>query len=117
MTTTGTPRPSRAAPSTRDVEHPRRRHPVGRPSAEQVLDVVRAAVVRVLEVDPATVTRRTRLVEDLRADSLALVEVVELVEEELAPRAPAGLHVDDDAMEDLTTVGDAVDLVLGLLAG
>ena len=83
----------------------------------EVLEVVRGAVVRVLEVDPARVQPGTLLVEDLRADSLALVEVVELVEEELAPRAPAGFHVDDDELERLRTVGEAVDLVLSLLRG
>lgn len=82
---------------------------------EEVLGVVRAAVGRVLEIDPGGVTRGTRLVEDLRADSLALVEVVELVEEELAGRVEGEVHVDDDDLERLETVGDAVDHVVGLL--
>lgn len=79
---------------------------------EEVLDVVRAAVVTVLEVDPSTVDRSTRFRDDLQADSLALVEIVEIVEETLAPRARPGFHVDDDDLDGLTSVGEAVDLVV-----
>jgi len=84
-------------------------------SADGVLSVVRDAVVTVLEVDPATVTRATDLVADLRADSLALVEIVEIVEERLAPLARAGFHIDDDDLDALTTVGAAVDYALARL--
>ena len=78
-------------------------------TADEVFAIVRDAVVTVLEVDPATLSRGTRLVEDLRADSLALVEVVEIVEETLAPRGPAGFHIDDEHLDRLRTLGDAVD--------
>jgi acyl carrier protein len=73
-----------------------------------VLDVVQRAVARVLELDPSSVTMDRAFIADLGADSLALVEVVELVEEELAPRAPAGFRIDDDDLESLETVGQAV---------
>ena len=76
---------------------------------DEVLAVVRDAVATVLEVDPSTVTRQTRLREDLHADSLALVEIVEIVEEVLAPRARAGFHIEDEDLDGLTTVGEAVD--------
>jgi acyl carrier protein len=79
---------------------------------QEVLEVVRAAVVTVLEVDPAGVVRATRFREDLEADSLALVEIVEIVEEELAPRARAGFHLEDEELDALSTVGDAVDLAV-----
>jgi len=79
---------------------------------EEVLEVVRGAVVTVLEVPPATVTRSTRFREDLAADSLALVEIAEIVEEALAPRARPGFHLEDDDLDALTTVGDAVDLAV-----
>lgn len=82
---------------------------------EEVFAIVRDAVVTVLEVDPATLSLGTRLVEDLRADSLALVEVVEIVEETLAPRAPAGFHIDDEDLDRLHTLGDAVDYALDRL--
>jgi acyl carrier protein len=81
-------------------------------SAEQVLEVVRAAVATVLELDPATVERGTRFRADLRADSLALVEIVEIVEEALAPLARPGFHIEDEDLDALATVGEAVDYAL-----
>jgi acyl carrier protein len=78
-------------------------------TAEQVLDVVRQAVATVLELDPAQVSRATRFREDLQADSLALVEIVEIVEETLAPQARPGFHIDDEDLDALSSVGDAVD--------
>ena len=71
--------------------------------------MVQAAVATVLERDPASVTRETRFKQDLQADSLALVEIVEIVEESLAPLARAGFHIEDEDLDALTTVGEAVD--------
>ncbi len=76
---------------------------------EQVLGVVKQAVATVLELDPSTVGRETRFRADLQADSLALVEIVEIVEETLAPLAKPGFHIDDEDLDRLTTVGEAVD--------
>jgi acyl carrier protein len=84
-------------------------------TADQVLDVVRQAVATVLELDPAQVTRATRFREDLQADSLALVEIVEIVEETLAPQARAGFHLDDEDLDALASVGDAVDYAVARL--
>ena len=81
-------------------------------SADEVLAVVQQAVATVLEREPASVTRETRLREDLQADSLALVEIVEIVEESLAPQARAGFHIEDEDLDGLTTVGEAVDYAL-----
>jgi acyl carrier protein len=87
------------------------------PGAETVLSVVRAAVARVLEVDPATVTATTSLRDDLAADSLALVEIAEIVEEELSASASAGFRIDDEDLERIETVGDAVDYAVARLSG
>ena len=84
-------------------------------SAEEVLALVRQACATVLELDPETVTRDTRFVADLSADSLALVEIVEIVEEALAPRARPGFHIADEDLDGLTTVGEAVDLAVAHL--
>ena len=84
-------------------------------TAEEVLAVVQGAVATVLERDPLSVGRDTRFREDLDADSLALVEIVEIVEETLAPRAPAGFHIDDEDLDGLATVGEAVDYALARL--
>ena len=75
---------------------------------DDVLNVVRDAVALVLEVDPATVDRQTNFAA-LDADSLALVEVAEIVEEQLAPYASSGFTIPDRDLEALATVGDAVD--------
>jgi acyl carrier protein len=84
-------------------------------SSAEVFEIVRRAAARVLEIDPATMSRATSLAADLHADSLALVEMVEIVEEELAPRARAGFRIDDDDIEDLATIGDTVDYLLARL--
>ena len=84
-------------------------------TADEVLEVVRAAVATVLERDPTTVTRDTRFKEDLEADSLALVEIVEIVEEDLAPKARPGFHIEDEDLDGLTTVGEAVDYAVARL--
>jgi acyl carrier protein len=85
-------------------------------SPDQVLTVVRETIVTVLEVDPGVVSRETDLVADLRADSLALVEIVELVEERLMRLAgQPRFRIDDDDIEKLRTVGDAVDYALSRL--
>jgi acyl carrier protein len=84
-------------------------------NAEQVFGVVRDAVVTVMEVEPGTVSRETRLVEDLRCDSLALVEIVEIVEETLRPLARNGFAIDDSDLDDMRTVGEAVDYAVARL--
>ena len=78
---------------------------------EQAFDIVRAALARVLELDPQTITRDTSLITDLQADSLALVETVELVEGRVRELAPS-FTINDDDVEDWQTVGDTVAYVL-----
>jgi acyl carrier protein len=84
-------------------------------TADDVFEIVRAAVARVLEIDPATVSRATSFAADLHADSLALVEVVEIVEEQLRTRTGCDFMIDDDDIEDLETVGAAADYAVARL--
>ena len=49
--------------------------------------------------------------DDLGADSLALIELVEALEEELGERT-VGFSVDDEDLADLRTVREAVDYVV-----
>jgi acyl carrier protein len=81
---------------------------------EQVFAAVRDAVATVLERDPATIGLDSAF-DELQADSLALVEVAEIVEERLAPMASGPFRLPDDELERLSTVGDAVDLALAQL--
>src|SRR3954463_11994975 len=85
-----------------------------RPGRGDVFAVVREAVATVLERDPSSVTWDSDFA-DLQADSLALVEVAEIVEERLAPYAPGGFRIPDDELERLRTVGEAVTLALARL--
>lgn len=81
-------------------------------------DEVRALVVdrlsEILEIDPGGISAASRFAEDLGADSLALIELVEMLEQELGERT-VGFSIDDDDLADLTTVGDAVEYVVARL--
>lgn len=77
---------------------------------QDVLALVQDALATVLERDPAAMTPDTTLA-DLGADSLALVEVAEIVEERLAERTGRRLHIPDTDLEAFRTVGEAADYV------
>jgi len=79
-----------------------------------VFELVRDRLADILEVDPSTINEGDSFADDLDADSLALIELVEALEEELSERA-AGFRIDDEDLEDLKTVRDAVDYVVGRL--
>ena len=51
------------------------------------------------------VTREAQFANDLEVDSLTMVEVVVACEERF------GIRIPDEALENLTTVGDAVDFI------
>ncbi|MBV9096741.1 MAG: acyl carrier protein [Frankiaceae bacterium] len=77
---------------------------------QDVFALVRDALATVLERDPATITADTTLA-DLAADSLALVEVAEIVEEQVAALTGRRLHIPDTDLEAFRTVGDAAEFV------
>ncbi len=74
---------------------------------QALLDVVRQAVTTVLAVDHDGLHSGTRLVQDLEADSLALIEIVEVSEERLREEGWP-VRVDDEALSHLTVLGDLV---------
>jgi acyl carrier protein len=78
---------------------------------QAVLDLVRERLADILEIDPASINEGDSFRDDLDADSLALIELVEALEEELGERT-VGFRIDDDDLEDLKTVRDAVDYVV-----
>jgi acyl carrier protein len=80
-------------------------------SPDEVLLIVRGHLAEILEIPEDTITRESRFAEDLEADSLALIELVEALEEDLGERT-VGFTVDDDDLADLRSVGDAVDYVV-----
>lgn len=73
---------------------------------EQALEVIREVAVEVLSVDAGQVVETARFKEDLDADSLDLVELVMGLEERF------DISVPEEDLEGVTTVGQAVDLVL-----
>ncbi len=79
-------------------------------SRQEVFELVRDRLADILEIDAAMITEGQSFADDLEADSLALIELVEALEEELSERA-AGFRIEDEDLEDLKTVRDAVDYV------
>ena len=75
-----------------------------------VFELVRDRLADILEIDPALIAEGQSFADDLGADSLALIELVEALEEELAERT-VGFRIEDEDLEDLKTVRDAVDYV------
>lgn len=82
--------------------------PLGRP---EVLGVVRGCLADILEIDSDSIAEGSSFGDDLGADSLALIELVEALEEEFSDRAMS-FRIDDEDLEDLKTVRDAVDYVM-----
>jgi acyl carrier protein len=77
----------------------------------QVFELIRDRLADILEIGPETINEGSSFTEDLDADSLALIELVEALEEELGERS-VGFRINDEDLEDLKTVGDAVDYVV-----
>lgn len=85
-------------------------------STADVLALLADRITVVLGVDHTPVTAETRFDEDLHADSLDLVEVVESVEKALRDRGYT-VSVDDDALLASETVGDAARFIAAGLQG
>jgi acyl carrier protein len=85
-------------------------------TADEVFVIVRGHLAEILEIDESTITLDSRFADDLEADSLALIELVEALEEELGERT-VGFSVDDEDLGDLASVRDAVDYVVSRLGG
>lgn len=64
-----------------------------------------AIVSEQLSVPKEEVTRESKFVDDLKADSLDVVELVMAFEDEF------GISIPDDDYEKIQTVGDAVDYI------
>ena len=69
----------------------------------------RKCAVDVLSVEPDQVTMEASFADDLDADSLDLVELVMALEEEF------GVNVEEEELEDITTIGGAYKLITGKL--
>ena len=77
---------------------------------QQIFELVRDRLADILEIEPGTITEGQSFADDLEADSLALIELVEALEEEIGERT-VGFRIEDEDLEDLKSVRDAVDYV------
>ncbi len=81
---------------------------------QQVFELIRDQLADILEIEPSDIGEGDSFVDDLDADSLALIELVEAIEEELGERS-VGFRIEDEDLEDLRSVRDAVDYVIAKL--
>jgi acyl carrier protein len=70
---------------------------------KEIEEKVRQVVSFELGSDPEQITRKSRFVEDLGADSLDIIELVMAIEEEFQVR------IYDETAEGWTTVGDVIE--------
>jgi acyl carrier protein len=86
----------------------------GPPDRRQVFELIRGQLADILEIDPQRVTEASSFTDDLNADSLALIELVEALEGEFGEHS-SGFRIEDEDLEELKTVRDAVDYVVAKL--
>jgi len=80
-------------------------------SRDEVFGIIRDRLADILEIEPDSIAEGNSFADDLGADSLALIELVEALEEELGERT-VGFRIEDEDLEDLKSVRDAVDYVM-----
>jgi|TARA_B100001079_G_scaffold43601_2_gene34827 acyl carrier protein len=81
---------------------------------DEVFGIIRERLADILEIEPSAISEGASFADDLNADSLALIELVEALEEELGERS-VGFRFDDDDLDDLRSVRDAIDYVVSRL--
>ena len=79
-----------------------------------VFTIIRDQLSEILEIEASAISEGQSFSDDLDADSLALIELVEALEEELSTIVP-NFRIDED-LQDLKTVRDAVDYVFGRIS-
>ena len=75
-------------------------------SREEILEKVRELIADKLGVDKDEVTEEASLIDDLGADSLDLVDLVMVFEEEF------DVKIEDEELENIKTVKDVVDGIM-----
>ena len=76
----------------------------------EILETVKDRLDDILEIEPSQISEGQSFIDDLEADSLALIELVEALEEAFGSRIE-NFRVEDEDLEDLKTVRDAIDYV------
>jgi acyl carrier protein len=70
-----------------------------------IFETVRNVLARQLELNPDSITRDTRILDDLGADSLDVVELIMTLEERY------NIIITNDNASELLTVGQIVDFI------
>ncbi|MGH8972956.1 MAG: acyl carrier protein [Acidimicrobiia bacterium] len=83
----------------------------GAPTKDEVFRIIQERLADILEIEESKITLEASFADDLAADSLALIELVEALEAELEDRA-RGFRIEDEDLAELRTVRDAVDYVV-----
>ena len=86
----------------------------GKIDRDRVLDVIREQLAEILEVDAAGIGEGDSFTEDLHLGSLELIELVEAIEQDFAEHRE-DFRIEDEDLEDLKSVRDAVDYVVARL--
>jgi acyl carrier protein len=81
---------------------------------DAVSELIRDRLAELLGLDVGSVNETDQLA-DLGVDDIVLVDLAELLEDELGERT-IGFHIDDEDLQELETVRDAIDDVLSRLA-
>lgn len=79
-------------------------------SREEIFEMVRGHLADILEIDADSISEGQSFADDLDADSLALIELVEALEDDIGERT-VGFRIEDEDMADLKSVRDAVDYI------
>lgn len=75
-----------------------------------IFEAIQNHLADILEIDPSGIIISYSFTDDLNADSLALIELVEAMEDEFSTPANS-FRIEDEDLEDLKTVSDAVDYI------
>lgn len=76
-----------------------------------VLTTVCTHLAEILEIETSAIFETSSFADDLGADSIALIELVDSLEQEFSKSIP-DFAFDDDDLADLRTVADAVDYIV-----
>lgn len=76
----------------------------------EILALIQEHLSAILEIEPEQIKEGDSFSDDLEADSLALIELVELLEEDLSQQV-TNFRIEDEDMENLRIVRDAVDYI------
>ena len=76
-----------------------------------ILNTVRTHLAEILEMEITNIAEDSSFADDLGADSITLIELVDSLEQEFSKTIPDFAFDDDDLVE-LRTVADAIDYIV-----